>query len=296
MNYNLIQDAKDKIYNSELINYVSSEKIENAFLKVHIFDNINDLLREYGKSDYDNERLEGFNRDGKSYLGPYATAHTAIHEVLHTLSSKFDDNGHRIVNGIAGDGSLRFSDQVNEGITDYLACKISGELPRNYIQGHKLFAKLEPMMAKYTKNPNILMYLYINNDVKFIQDFLNYFGKSNTFEDLYNNFLFKNDEKIDELLQPVNKNLNKYLKKIERKEKWAGIISKLKNIFTKKDVEMLSAGNQNDKHKIDVHQQFSNYYNVNNFPTKMPNLEKLNDNNKKGIGNQQENIYESYKE
>ena len=59
---------------------------------------------------------------------------------------------------------------------------------------------------------------------------------------------------------------------------------------------MLSAGNQNDEHKIDVHQQFSNYYNVNNFPTKMPNLEKLNDNNKKGIGNQQENIYESYKE
>ena len=48
------------------------------------------MLEAYGRPDYDNERLEGFNRKGESYLGPYATAHTAIHEVLHTLSSQFD--------------------------------------------------------------------------------------------------------------------------------------------------------------------------------------------------------------
>ena len=32
MDYNLIQDAKNKIYNSELIKFVSSEKIENALV------------------------------------------------------------------------------------------------------------------------------------------------------------------------------------------------------------------------------------------------------------------------
>lgn len=52
MDYNLIQDAKNKIYNSELIKFVSSEKIENAFSKIHTFNNINDLLEAYGRPDY----------------------------------------------------------------------------------------------------------------------------------------------------------------------------------------------------------------------------------------------------
>lgn len=243
MNHNLVQDAKYKIYNSELIKYVSSDKIENAFLKVHTFDNLYDFLGVYGKSDYDNERLEGFNRNGESYLGPYATPHTAIHEVLHTLSSKFDSEGHRVVNGIAGDRKLRFADQVNEGITDYLACKISGESPRNYRQGNRLFAKLEPMMVKYTNNPDILMQTYINNDVGFIQNFLNYFGKENTFEEIYDQFLFKRDDEIDELLKPVEKNLNKYIKKTERQEKWNGFVNRIKNIFSKNKVKALPSGN-----------------------------------------------------
>lgn len=268
MNYNLVQDAKNKIYNSELIKFISSEKIENAFSKIHTFNNINDLLEAYGRPDYDNERLEGFNRKGESYLGPYATAHTAIHEVLHTLSSKFDNNGHRIENGISGDCSLRFSNQVNEGITDYLSCKISGESPRNYIQGNRLFAKLEPIMAKFTKNPDILMQIYLNNDVEFMKNFLNHFGKENTFEELYDQFLFKNDDEIDELLKPVNKNLNKYLKNVEKKEKWAGFVKRFKNIFSKNKVKALPSGNYQVEKKgltMDKHQQFVNYYNQNNF-------------------------------
>lgn len=270
MDYNLIQDAKNKIYNSELIKFVSSEKIENAFSKIHTFNNINDLLEAYGRPDYDNERLEGFNRKGESYLGPYATAHTAIHEVLHTLSSQFDYNGHRIVNGIAGDGRLRFSDQVNEGITDYLTCKISGESPRNYIQGHKLFAKLEPIMAKYTKNPDILMQMYITNDVEFMKNFLNYFGKENTFEELYDGFLFKRDNEIDELIKPVEKNVNKYVKRMVRKEKLTEFANRFRNIFSKNKVKALPSGNYQVKKRdlqMNKHQQFTNYYNQNNFPS-----------------------------
>ena len=250
MDYNLVQDAKNKIYNSELIKFVSSEKIENAFSKIHTFNNINDLLEAYGGPDYDNERLEGFNRKGESYLGPYATAHTAIHEVLHTLSSKFDNNGHRIENGISGDGSLRFSNQVNEGITDYLSCKISGELPRNYMQGNRLFAKLEPIMVKFTKNPDILMQIYLNNDVEFMKNFLNHFGKENKFEELYDEFLFKRDNEIDELLKPVYKNVNKYVKKMVRKEKLTEFANRFKNIFSKNKVKALPLGNYQEKKEI----------------------------------------------
>ena len=301
MDYNLVQDAKNKIYNSELIKFVSSEKIENAFSKIHIFNNINDLLEEYGRPDYDNERLEGFNRKGESYLGPYATSHTAIHEVLHTLSSKFDDNGHRIENGISGDGSLRFSNQVNEGITDYLSCKISGESPRNYIQGHKLFAKLEPIMTKYTKNPDILMQIYLNNDVEFMRNFLNHFGKENTFEELYDEFLFKSDDEIDELLKSVDKNVNKYMKKIARKEKLTELVNRFKNIFSKNIVKALPSGNyQVEKRDVPMnkHQQFTNYYNQNNFPSMITkNDEKAyiqyNNANKENERNSNENYEKS---
>lgn len=72
MNYDLVNEAKYKIYNSELMKYTTTERVEKAFSKIHIYDYIIDLLKAYGKSDYDNEKLEGFNRNGESYLGPYA--------------------------------------------------------------------------------------------------------------------------------------------------------------------------------------------------------------------------------
>ena len=163
---NIIQDAKYKIYNSEIMLYVSPEKIEEAIGKIYVFDNKEEFLKTYGRNNYsESDRLEGFNRNNGSYLGPDATVHTAIHEVLHGISSEFDEQGHRIKNGIMGDGSFQFANQINEGLTDYLASKLSGEAPRHYIQGHKLFAKLGPMIEKYTNNPSSLMQIYLTNDV-----------------------------------------------------------------------------------------------------------------------------------
>lgn len=260
MNYDLVNEAKCKIYNSELMKYTTTERVEKAFSKIHIYDHITDLLKEYGKSDYDNEKLEGFNRNGEIYLGPYATKHTVIHEVLHTLSSKFDSNGHRTVNGIAGDGSLRFSNEINEGITDYIACKISGEKPRNYRQGNRLFSKLEPMMIKYTKDSNILIKIYLNNDVKFMEDFLENFCGKKSFDEIYDNFLFRRDDEIDALLKPIDKNLDKYLKKMERKNKWINLISRFKNTMLKNKAKALPISNSKEKHK-----QFTDYYKQDNF-------------------------------
>lgn len=268
MNYDLVNEAKCKIYNSELMKYTTTERVEKAFSKIHIYDHITDLLKEYGKSDYDNEKLEGFNRNGESYLGPYATKHTVIHEVLHTLSSKFDSNGHRTVNGIAGDGSLRFSNEINEGITDYIACKISGEKPRNYRQGNRLFSKLEPMMIKYTKDSNILMKIYLNNDVKFMEDFLENFCGKKSFDEIYNNFLFRRDDEIDALLKPIDKNLDKYLKKMKRKNKWINLISRFKNTMLKNKAKALPISNSKEKHK-----QFTDYYKQDNFSSNITEQE-----------------------
>ena len=268
MNYDLVNEAKCKIYNSELMKYTTTERVEKAFSKIHIYDHITDLLKEYGKSDYDNEKLEGFNRNGESYLGPYATKHTVIHEVLHTLSSKFDSNGHRTVNGIAGDGSLRFSNEINEGITDYIACKISGEKPRNYRQGNRLFSKLEPMMIKYTKDSNILIKIYLNNDVKFMEDFLENFCGKKSFDEIYDNFLFRRDDEIDALLKPIDKNLDKYLKKMERKNKWINLISRFKNNMLKNKAKALPVSNSKEKHK-----QFTDYYKQDNFSSNITEQE-----------------------
>lgn len=275
---NIVQQAKQIIYNSEIMLYVTPEKIEDAFQRIYVFEDKNEFLQEYGRSDYDGERLEGFNRSSGSYLGPDATAHTVIHEVLHGLSSEFDEQGHRTKNGIMGDGNLRFANAVNEGITDYLAAELSGEKPRHYHQGHKLFAKLEPMIVKYTNNSNALMQIYVNKDVQFIQDFLNYYGKDNTFEKLYENFLFMNDKELYDMLDKVEKNLNKDLKKRARKEKRDNFINKVKSIFTGKNKEqkLLTDGSE---HTIDSHQEFVKQYDINNFESSMTqeDIEKYNE-------------------
>ena len=264
---NIIEGAKYKIYNSEIMLYNTPEKIEEAFKKIYVFNNKRDFLKAYGRNDYSKgDKLEGFNRNDGSYLGPDATVHTVIHEVLHAMSSKFDKQGHRIKNGIEGENSFRFANQVNEGITDYLASKLSGEPPRHYKKGHKLFSKLEPMIQKYTKDPNILAKIYLTNDVGFLQDFLNHYGKDNTFEDLYDNFLFMNDNKLNDMLQIVDKNLNKDLRKRERKEKINNFFDKVKNIFTKKEkVKLLTDGNPEIYLKEGKEKQFKDKYNINNF-------------------------------
>ena len=167
----ILQEAKEKIYNSPVIKYVDKEKIERAFSKIHVYETHEEFLRAYGRHDYDGERLEGFNRNNGSHISPTATPHTIIHEVLHELSSEFDTDGHRIINGIMGQTEENFANQVNEGLTDYLAAKISGEKPRHYRIGHEFFSRVEPSINKYYCDDEILFKLYLDHDDLKIKDF-----------------------------------------------------------------------------------------------------------------------------
>lgn len=271
---NIVQHAKQIVYHSSIVNYISEEKVEEAFRKITIYDTQDELLKEYGNDKYSN-KLEGFNRSSGIYLGPYSTVHTVIHEVLHEISSEFDENGHRIKNGLMGDEiKFNFANQINEGVTDYLASKLSAENPRHYIQGHKLFSKLEPMLIKYTSNPDILMQAYLQNDVKFLQSFLNHFGKEKTFENLYSNFLYMEDEQMNKTLEIVEKNLNKYIKKKERRERHNKFLSKVKGIFRKKEEPKLLLADS--KETINTHEEFIKKHNIeenNKYQSKSIRLE-----------------------
>lgn len=263
---NIIQEAKQKIYHSEVMLYVTPEQVEKAFQKIHLYSNVEEYKRTHGIT---HNNMEGANNSEGIYISPEATAHTVIHEVLHELSSEFGKDGHRIKNGIMGNKKQAFANQVNEGLTDYLSAKISGEKIRHYRQGHILFGRLEPMIVKYTKSPSALMQIYLSNDVGFLESFLNYYGKENLYDEIYENFLFMNDEKINDKMDKVEKNLNKDLAKRDRKEKIENIINKIKSIFYKKDVKMLPEGHQNNENIMSAHEQFVNKYDIDNFKSDM---------------------------
>ena len=275
---NIIQDAKQMIYHSSIVKYVGIEKIEEAFGKITVFNTQEELLMEHGSDEYKDEKLEGFNRSDGSYLGIYATPHTVIHEMLHGISSEFDTNGHRTKNGLMGeDVKFGFANQINEGATDYLACKISGEKPRHFIQGHKLFSKLEPILIKYMNDPDILMQIYLQNDVEFLKDFLNYFGKEKTFENLYLKFLYMKDEQLNEMLEIVDKNLNKFIKRKNRKEKRDRLLNKFRNLFKrKKEIKFLPEGNKTTNN---LHNEFIKKYKYDAY--KYPSIDNTNNHHKK---------------
>lgn len=236
----ILAQAKKIVYNSPIMKYCTEENLNLAFSKIHVIENREDFQKAYGRIISKDDKIEGFNRADGSYMGPDATVHAVIHEVLHAISSKFDNQGHRIQNGIQGEEPYNFAGQINEGATDYIAAKLSGEEPRHYIRGHKLFSRLEPLMIKDTNNPDILIEVYLNNNVEYIKNFFNRYGKKGEFENLYDNFLFMDDSKMDEMFNRIEKNLN-------RTKRFENIINKIKNIFTKKDIKYLTEGTETIK-------------------------------------------------
>lgn len=221
--------------------------------------------------------------------------HTAIHEVLHQISSEFDEQGHRTKNGLSGNREYKFADQINEGATDYLACKLSGEQPRNYIQGHKLFQRLEPMLIKYTQDNDVLMKMYLNNDDKFLKDFLNYFGEKGTAENLYENFLFMEDNELENMMKKIDKNVDKFISKKNKKEKRSNIINKIKSIFSGKKQKLLTDGKENkiNNNQLNSHEQFLKQYNIKEFQSNMTakDIQKYESYQQ----NMQSNIYQNQK-
>lgn len=217
---------------------------------------------------YFDGNLEGFNNTTGNYVGPNGTPHTIIHEVLHDLSSRFDENGHRTVNGITGIEPSNFGNMLNEGLTDYLSAKISGEKPRHYHEGHNLFSKLENSAINYYEDEEILFSIYLNNRNDIFEEFLDKNARKGTYKNLYDNYLFMNKEKVNDLTKKVGKGVKKnirlrYVKKI---------LDKLKNlIFIRKKTLSLPEGRINDNNADTFNDKRLKWINNNNIHYKQKN-------------------------
>lgn len=230
-------DIKEKaiqlIYQSPIINYFNIEEIEKGLENIYIITDYGEFKDKYFKAT--GERycgiLEGFQNSSGIYIGPQASPHTIIHELLHDLSSKFDENNHRTLNGIMGksqnQSKIYFGLILNEGLTDYLAAKISHEEPRHYINGHHLFSNLESSMVDYFEDPEILFSIYFNNNVELFKEFLDTTVRKGAGQLLYEKFNFMDNDEIKKLAQIVNSSVKKSVRfrKIKR------ALNKFKNFF-----------------------------------------------------------------
>lgn len=219
----VVQRAKELLLSSPIMKYgVTEEKIEQLFANVHVFSSQEELLKEYNPFISKGGSLAGFSRNNHCYIGPDATPHIIIHEVLHELSSEFDKQGHRIVNGIARDSSPS-QILLNEGMIDYLASKISGEELEQYDREKTVISRLEPLLLKQSGNPDILFQILMQ-DKNRINEFIEQFAKQETADKLTNKLQFMNKEKITLSMDQIEKSFNK-------KHKWEQIKARISSIF-----------------------------------------------------------------
>lgn len=209
--------------NSFLMNYMRSKTVENKLRNVVTFSTSEEFMAAYGKS-YDGF-LEGFNRNGKNYLSPGADEHTVIHELLHDFSSSFY-NGHRILNGIQKNVNDRRDFIFNEGLTDYLASKISKQsatssINRFYAPSFNFFRKLDGLLNDIFGENNYLFESYDFNNTYLLETIINTFstlkmdasGKKNVSID-YDTFLSVylgwTDKEFNMLFSSIQKNMLRY--------------------------------------------------------------------------------------
>lgn len=217
MENEMIQKAKEKILNSPVAKYVSEDKINLAFEKIYICNSREELYEKYyeiNNRKYDGF-LKGFNNNEVSYIINDGSIHELIHEIFHTLSSEFKD-GHRIVNGIQGEMNKgNFGSFVNEGLTDFLASKLSGEKDLAYKEQRILFEEIEESISNFFESEDILFDIYLNKDTERLKYFIDSSVKEGTFEEIYNQYEFLNKEKRLEMAEKINKGAKKLIKKRE---------------------------------------------------------------------------------
>lgn len=207
--FNLIQE-------SFLMNYYDTRVIDHQLSNTIIIDDETEFMKLYGhkQSIY----LEGFNRNNKMYVGPKGTPHTVIHELLHNLSSSFTEN-QRMLNGISYKDSPGCLNWINEGLTDYIATKISKEKERHYLPGVRFFRELDNIINEVYGQNQILFESYICNNTYFLENFINnyctykYKGKIINWNEFVENFVFFDNDTIAKMLNNMHKNILKNMKK-----------------------------------------------------------------------------------
>lgn len=272
-NVNILK-ARELIYKSPIIEYISIKDIEEQLRNIYIFDTEEEFLEEFGGECIGGGIPKGFNRNNKNYLNPkYISPHVIIHEILHGLSSEFDQFGHRTINGIQGLTKTDFGVFVNEGLTDYLATKISKEPQRHYLHGQWFFGAIENSLAKECYNPEILFEIYLNNRVDILESFLNKYGGKGTFEEIYNNFLYYSKEKMNELTNKINR-------RFERENRKKEILNAIKNLFGLNKIKRLSERNEITESKENISlsstkNEFKEEIKVDDY--EYPNIKKIKD-------------------
>lgn len=232
-NSNVIQRAKELLLASPIMKYgITPEKIEEIFANVHMMPTQEALEKEYNPFGKYDGHLEGFNRNHHCYIGPNATPHVIIHELLHELSSQFDKDGHRIANGIAKDTSYS-QILLNEGMIDYLASQISGEKVLHYSTEKIAIARLEPMLIKQSGNPDVLFEILFR-DRNRINEFIEKFARPEVADKLVNRFQFMNKDNINDSMDEIEKKFNRYHKFEQIKAKISSIFPRINAIIHRK--------------------------------------------------------------
>jgi len=236
----VIAKAKELLLQSPVMKYgITEERIEEAFSKAHMMPTQEALLKEWSPIIKYDGRLDGFNRNHHCYFGPEATPHIVIHEMIHELFSEFDQDGHRVVNGIAKDNSYS-QVQLNEGITDYIASKISGENVLHYEREKIVFERIEPLLIKQSGNPEVLFEI-LSQDKNRINDFVEEFAKPETANKVVNDFQFMNKEKINLAMDEIEKRFNRH-------HKFEQFKARISSIFHKR--KALPPGKNNEKQEL----------------------------------------------
>lgn len=200
---------------SFLTNYYDRSVIENQLKNTEYIADEEEFMKLYGPDQ--DIYLEGFNRNNKMYIGPKATPHSVIHGILHNLSSSFE-NENRIYNGISYKNSEGYINYINEGLTDYLATKISKEPERHYLQGVRFFRGLDNILQEVYGENQMLFESYICNNTYFLKNIIDnyctykYRNQKVDWNFFINNFVFFNNDTMDELIKNIHKNILKKTK------------------------------------------------------------------------------------
>lgn len=235
MKNNIIKEAQEKLYNSSISKYLNKDVIDNAIEKIYICESEEELYQKYQQITgfrYDGN-LKGFNNHQISYIPNNSDVHTVIHEILHTLSSEFDENGKRTVNGIQGNTKEKnFGVFVNEGLTDYLASKISNKQVDIYKNEKVFFQEIEENMSNFFEDKDILFDIYLNKDISRLEGFVDTCIGTGSLKNIYDNYEFMNYDEITKLSHQINFNAKKIInvRNFSRKHPF---LSKITNKFSK---------------------------------------------------------------
>lgn len=275
-----LQKTKEYIMSSNIANFVSEDKIDNAIDNSYICSSKNELYELYESKtgiEYDGI-LKGFNNGSKNYFPPDFTLHAAIHETLHTLSSTFDENGKRLKNGIEVKGT-NFGRFVNEGLTEYLTTKICNEPPEAYSIEVSFFKNIDENFSKYFESDMALEDMYINNKMDMLKEFVNLsLNKEDiNFDDICNNFLFYDQEKMDSIASKINKGAKKILKRREFDKKHP-TLSKIRNKLFKNDNKLMLSASENSGDNFP--EEISKNHMIDNLKSGVYSPEEINNNSK----------------